>query len=200
MAGNPRIHNGIVDLGAYESTTTLPVNLLNFTATLKNNSAQLKWATTIESNNSHFVLEKSTDGTTFQPITIIDGNGTTSVKSNYQFTDINFFQSAYYRLIQVDLNGTKTVYDNMVRYVKSLDNEESITVYPNPVKDKLFVNLSKANTISTIKLLNLQGKTIQTKATDGQIATFDVQHLPVGVYLVQYTDGHQVHTKKVVKQ
>lgn len=178
----------------------LPVSLTNFNASLKTNGAQLTWSTESELNNNHFVIEKSLDGIVFQTLTTINGKGTSTTTSSYQFIDVNFAQSAYYRLTQVDANGTKTVYHDLVRFVKSFTEQESISIYPNPAKEKLFVSLPAAKANSAVKLLNLHGKVIQTKIANGQTLTFDVQHLPSGIYLVQHTDGKQVHVSKVVKQ
>ena len=177
---------------------TLPVELTSFNASAKTNGALITWSTASELNNSHFIIEKSTDGTAFQVLTSIDGKGTTNETSNYQFTDVNFTQSAYYRLTQVDLNGTKKVYDDLVKYVKALGANEKIAVYPNPTTDRVNLNLSAKGT--AVKLIDVNGKTLQTKTSNGEVLTFDVRHLSKGVYLLQYTEQNQLVTKKVVKQ
>ncbi|WP_461486216.1 hypothetical protein, partial [Pedobacter sp.] len=126
------------------SDGTLPVELTSFNASAKTYGALLEWQTLTETNNSHFIVEKSIDGTSFQTINTVSGKGTTQEKSNYQFTDANFAQSAYYRLTQVDLNGNKKVYDDLVKYLKALGATEKIAVYPNPTVASVFVKSNDA--------------------------------------------------------
>lgn len=178
----------------------LPVQLIEFNATLKNNGALITWATASEFNNSHFIIEKSFDGVDFKTLTTVGGKGTTQEKSNYQFTDISFSQSAYYRLTQVDLNSTKVTYHDLVRYVKGLDAQVGVKVYPNPTSDKIFVNTDDIKIGSAVKLINLQGKVLASQTANQTTLVFEVQQLPAGVYFVQYSNGTKVQSQKVVKK
>ncbi len=49
-------------------SAVVPVNLLSFTATHDNGSVLLNWTTTRETNNSHYVIERSRDGNNFSDI------------------------------------------------------------------------------------------------------------------------------------
>ncbi|RYG15759.1 MAG: T9SS type A sorting domain-containing protein [Chitinophagaceae bacterium] len=179
---------------------TLPVSLIEFNASLKNNGALITWSTASELNNNHFILEKSIDGVSFNAVATINGKGTTHEKSNYQFTDVNFFQSAYYRLTQVDLNGTKTVYDEFIKHLKSLTDADKITVYPNPTVDLINIKLPTSLASTLVKLVDINGKILDSKIGNGkQELTFAVQHLPKGVYLLQYTEDSRLVSQKVVK-
>mgnify|MGYP003574945920 CR=1 FL=1 len=182
------------------SDGTLPVELTAFSASAKTYGVFLEWQTLTETNNSHFIVEKSIDGTNFQTINSVPGKGTTQEKSNYQFTDVNFTQSAYYRLTQVDNNGTKKVYNDMVRYVKALGANEKIAVYPNPTVESLFVKSSDATKGLTATLMDLTGKIIESKNTSGTELEFNLSRLPRGTYLVRSKDDKGTFTEKVVKQ
>lgn len=87
--------------------TILPVELVSFKALASNNAVQLSWATASEKDNSHFIVERSLDGKTFTKIATITGKGTSSIRSNYIFTDEDPLPGiSYYRLKQVDFDGT----------------------------------------------------------------------------------------------
>lgn len=84
----------------------LPVSWLSFTgARQADGSALLNWSTASELNNSHFEVEKTTDGKTFTKIDEVKGSGTTNKISRYTYTDKNAGPgTVYYRLKQVDFN------------------------------------------------------------------------------------------------
>ena len=92
------------------SVGTPIVKLSSFTAMLNNNNkVDLKWSTEIETNLSHIMVEKSTDGKNFKDAALVFTYGNTTAKSDYAFAD-NITKiksgSVYYRLRSVDVDGT----------------------------------------------------------------------------------------------
>src|SRR5690606_11414293 len=76
----------------------LPVDLISFEASLKSNGVVIKWISKNESNNAHFILEKSLDGTNFGLLSKLVAKDNTDQQKNYEFVDQTFNQQAYYRL------------------------------------------------------------------------------------------------------
>ena len=79
----------------------------------------------------------------------------------------------------------------------------TLTVYPNPTDDLLFVELRGAG-IANVALYDLQGRAVETlRATSLQngTAALDVKSLPAGVYVlrVKDTDGRE-YQQKVVRR
>ncbi len=67
----------------------------------------LSWSTSVENNNSMFILEKSDNGTDFQTVGTIRGAGTSTVVKEYHFLDPQALSpKIFYRLNQVDFDGT----------------------------------------------------------------------------------------------
>lgn len=89
----------------YYNVSPLPVELVYFRANMKEKIAELEWATATETNNSHFVVEKSADGRDFYPLTTVQGSGTSLTSSTYKAYDEKVNGASYYRLKQVDFNG-----------------------------------------------------------------------------------------------
>jgi hypothetical protein len=86
----------------------LPVNLLYFRATAKENSVRLQWSTATEQHNQHFTLERS-DGHTFETLITIDGAGNSTTVREYSWEDSNPpGGTSYYRLSQTDYNGLES--------------------------------------------------------------------------------------------
>jgi len=50
-------------------------------------TAELNWATASETDNSHFVIERSYDAQSFEAIDRVEGNGTSSEVLHYDYTD-----------------------------------------------------------------------------------------------------------------
>ncbi len=97
----------ITDIDAGFSISELPVEFLFFRGFADDCKAQLHWATATEQDNSHFIVEKSTDGRNFQEIGKVDGQGTTAEEQYYSFIDKRLrSEKTYYRLKQVDYDGT----------------------------------------------------------------------------------------------
>lgn len=76
--------------------------------------------------------------------------------------------------------------------------ENTFVAYPNPVKDVL--NLSYSLEMSSVKVINLLGQVVVTKALNSTETQLDLTSLQAGTYLVQVTVGTQVKTIKIVKQ
>ncbi|WP_119844566.1 T9SS type A sorting domain-containing protein [Reichenbachiella sp. MSK19-1] len=114
----------------------LPVDLLYFDVVWETQSysARLKWVTSSETNNSHFVVERSDDGVLFGEIAQIDGQGTINTTHEYEYVD----QSprgdvSYYRLKQVDFDGAYEYFD--VKRITTGDafSKANVVLYPSTV-------------------------------------------------------------------
>ena len=77
--------------------------------------------------------------------------------------------------------------------------EEGFSLYPNPVKEQFYLELEKEQSNIQFKLLNILGQeqdfSVQKQANR---YTFNVGHLPKGLYLLQFS-GNLQHTIKILK-
>jgi hypothetical protein len=160
----------------------LPIELLSFTGTQTGNDNLLTWRTESELNNSHFDIERSTDGTTFRSIGQVKGD---NKPSSYEFVDNQPFALTYYRLRQIDFDGTETL--SKIVSVKRKDAINRVSIYPNPVSNTLTVEhaagLSRADSEEgDFQILNLLGQQVLTGKTGQQL---DVSALPQGTYILK---------------
>jgi len=81
----------------------------------------------------------------------------------------------------------------LVTNVKEID-ANSMNVFPNPVENKLYVDL--AGISSKVAIYNALGQKLMEKTSTGSRLTFDVSSLRKGMYFVKLEDGT---TKKFVK-
>ena len=89
----------------------VPVELVSFTIDISQNESSviLNWETASEQNNRGFEIERSFNED-WASIGFVEGHGTTTEKSYYQFNDDfgnnEFTGTALYRLKQIDYDGT----------------------------------------------------------------------------------------------
>lgn len=94
------------DFTGVGSGTALPIELLSFTAEPEDNHVSLNWITASESNNSHFIIERSRNTITIEEIARVEGAGYSNVIRNYQTLDKKPLDGiSYYRLKQIDFDG-----------------------------------------------------------------------------------------------
>lgn len=90
----------------------LPVRLTAFLAEpLGPGVVQLRWNTATEELNKEFVVQRSANGQDFIALAHLPGHGNTTLPQAYQYNDKQLpanLNKLYYRLQQVDVDGTRT--------------------------------------------------------------------------------------------
>jgi hypothetical protein len=167
------------------AATTVPVRLLNFTASLIDgtNQAKLNWNTSSEINFSKFVIEKSINGTDFTSIAELNSKGD---NSSYMKEDVINPGITYYRLRLVDTDSRFTY--SQIRQVE-VRKSNSLNVYPNPAKNAITIEHDRATSDATIQLLGFNGSRVSvTKVKEGTSkTTINISSLTAGKYIVIYT-------------
>jgi len=167
------------------AATTVPVRLLNFTASLIDgtNQAKLNWNTSSEINFSKFVIEKSINGTDFTSIAELNSKGD---NSSYMKEDVINPGITYYRLRLVDTDSRFTY--SQIRQVE-VRKSNSLNVYPNPAKNAITIEHDRATSDATIQLLGFNGSRVSvTKVKEGTSkTTIYISSLTAGKYIVIYT-------------
>jgi hypothetical protein len=84
------------------------VEISYFSSQCNDGNVLLQWETASEINSNRFYIERSSDGNQFQTIGSLPAAGYSSSETQYAFTDKNPPASiAYYRLREMDFNGTQ---------------------------------------------------------------------------------------------
>jgi trimeric autotransporter adhesin len=162
-------------------------SLLSFVAekTNKATQVQVSWTSANEENYTHFTVERSIDnGKTFDIIGSVPSNGLGS----YSLLDKNPANGEnLYRLKQEDVNNEIT-YSSVVK-VSYSDNSNSlakdnISVYPNP--SKTIVNLN----IQPVEIANSFGLLVRQAISSQTTWQSNVNDLLPGTYLVKVFDNN----------
>jgi len=193
-----------------ELPNPLPVKLADFTATFNQDQSkvQLQWATVTETNSSHFVVEKSTDGASFTETGMVITEGNSIERKDYSFTDNIANVKAtvlYYRLKQVDIDGKSELSSvRMVRITKPGYNDLYLQAFPNPATDylKIAIPAEWVNKRVYYELLTSSGAVVKRteNALAAQVEIFNVGGLASGMYVIRATSGGETLSQKIIKR
>jgi hypothetical protein len=182
----------------------VPVELVSFTASVVNNQVHLSWNTASEKNNSGFEVLRSTDSKLFTKIGFVHGNGTSSESKVYTYVDKNVSGTMYYKLKQIDFDGTYK-YSKTVVASSSKPVEFSLSQnYPNPFNPTTTISYSiPTDNFVSLKVYNVLGNEVAT-LVNGQITSgahninFNASNLASGVYYYTIKTGNFTSTKKLM--
>ncbi len=173
-----------------------PVELISFNARKENYDIAIEWETASELNNSHFVLEKSTDGKTFYELAVIQGNGNSSVVQSYRYIDdASFAKTNYYRLKQVDNNG-EYEYSKIIKIY--VENNLSIQVAPNPAGNYIDL-IGDLSSVSGIVVRDLYGKAIKKETIISDDLRIDLSTFTPGIYFLEIHSGNGILVERFIK-
>ncbi len=187
--------------GMFTSGGILPVSLLSFAAGLNNRVVNISWETTDEATLRNFEVERSYDGADFSSIGTVLPN---TIHATYNYTDetpgLNE-PNIYYRLKMIDKNGTPA-YSGM-KLIKNNITEAKVTVYPNPVSDRLFIEVPNGwlGAELNIRLYNMNGTPVQSvhKTNAAAIETVNISGLVTGTYTLSIISAKGSFSKKIMK-
>ena len=200
----------VITMGSTEMAV-LPVEILSFRATAKEQTVQLIWETISEINNDYFEVLRSVDGIRFKKIGEVAGAGNSNVQLRYEFVDrLPIAGVAYYQLKQVDYNGMYDFSDKVsIEWVQGGEHATfvELNLYPNPAPQgeaKLRVTGLQPHSVATVKLLDMFGHVhlqqhieAEQLSKDGYVLRPRAR-LAAGVYVVSVQQGDRVYQKTLI--
>lgn len=193
-----------------DENNPLPVKLVNFAAKSQKGNVIVTWKTSEEINNKGFEVERSINGRNFQKVGFVKGAANSSILNSYSLLDDNAFEKTnaktlYYRLKQVDFDGSST-YSNIAVVNKDASSKlETVLVHPNPFTDQVNISVTAAEaTQMNVTIINLSGKEVGTLKIDVQEGTNtinlnDFEKLNAGVYFLKVNMGSESKMFKIAK-
>jgi len=177
----------------------LPIKLNAFAVKKIDNTAKISWSTEQEVNSSHFVVERSIDGRTWNAIATVAAAGNSSHRIDYSIFDNTPMRGVnYYRLKQVDKDAK---YDYSAIEKALFNSDYTAEVVPNPAKDFINLYLTKTSTAgATIQLLNAEGKVFYKTTSTLSHLQISTAGMSKGLYFVKVVDASNVTTIRVMVQ
>ena len=174
----------------------LPTETIEFTVEENQYNAELNWKTSVEINNQHFAIYRSTNGEEFEKIATVNAIGDTRITQSYSYIDENIGLSAhqvYYfiKVIDIDESEVSTQVE-----VLSFGADE-LTVFSNPVMqgDELVVVY---NNMQLVELYNSVGQLVKQIQPESETScTIRTAGLAKGTYFLVVNGSES--TKVVVQ-
>lgn len=188
----------------------VPVELTSFTAKVIGDKVSLSWATATETNNAGFEIQRSINNNEFVTVGFVEGKGTTTERQFYSYIDNISGSKFYYRLKQVDFNGSFE-YSDVVE-VSTVAKKFSLSQnYPNPFNPTTYFEFrlpaGQAGIaefgLVTLKVYDVLGNEVVTlvdefKPAGNYTIEFDASELTSGVYFYQLKADNFIDTKKLI--
>jgi len=170
---------------------TIPVELISFSAVSEAGNVKLTWSTATETNNSGFLIERTTPQSPpwqggegearggWRKIGFVTGSGTATETQEYSYLDRTIKASTYfYRLKQIDFNGQFEYSEVIEVEVDAPLTFELSQNYPNPFNPSTIIKYQIPEPgFATLKVYDLLGS---------EIAILVNEEKPAGIYEVEF--------------
>ncbi|HEY8389253.1 MAG TPA: T9SS type A sorting domain-containing protein [Parasegetibacter sp.] len=184
----------------------LPVVFGKLEAYAKYNAVMIDWSTEAEINHSHFVVEYSTNGTSFTSLGEVKGKINSQTVNNYSFTHNNPSAGMnFYRLQIVSVDGDIEYSPVMKVNMKNGLSVNEIRTYPNPFIDRINADISldsRENVV--VRIIDVNGKVVfssQKTLSAGKhtLEATNLSNLNKGIYILEIQAGNEKMIKKISK-
>lgn len=193
----------------------LPVELVSFTAAVRNSTVEIRWSTATEMNNHGFEVQRKfgTQRTSSTPtpeewrtLGFVDGAGTSNAPRDYHFTDRpNESGTYHYRLKQIDRDG-KIHYSNSIEVTAVIAPLKFLLHqnFPNPFNPSttIIYSIPSSGHVS-LRVYDLLGREVmqavnETKVPGEYSVTISAGALSSGTYIYQLRTGRSTTAKTML--
>jgi len=181
----------------------LPVTLLYFKIYCVGKYVALKWETASEINCDYYLVERSTDGISWEGVAYIQGAGNSNEISTYSWADNYDSNGAalYYRLTQFDYNGDKEILGIQSIICNAATDDSWVTINTDIFNNILINFTATEGEPYEIKVFNLLGELIyfQSGTVENSIEQFVIPTygLASSIYVVDVHSSLVNKTQKI---
>lgn len=183
-------------------TDPLPVTLNSFTTSCEGKNIVINWTTQTEINNDYFILEKSYDGYVFFEVAQVNSHGNSNVAINYQIKIETENKLLYFRLKQVDFDGTVNYHDIISSNCTNSIFEISLPVLT--ANQLSFIINSELDDNFQVYLYDYRGRLIIDKSESSQKGLNNIKinnlNLSSGIYMLSIVGQNKFYSTKLLRR
>ena len=198
LVGTARPAGAGYDIGAYETSAPLPIELMNFSATAQGDKVLLQWQVLQSGRLSGFYVEHTGEGKEWSELSFLAVDAGEPSIGEYQYMhDYPNDGQNYYRLRQIDLDGRLHYSQNATIFFGKYG---AFSVYPNPSAGTFTLNgLDKKN---SIKIYDASGQLVFQAEQVEMPYQLDLAQLPSGIYavLIEEKSSGKIYREKIVRK
>ena len=167
---------------------TLPVNFLSFSGERQNNQTDiLHWDVAQVTGNAGYAIERSADGKNYNQVGFVNETSSNEDEKSYSFNDDKAgIYPWYYRLKQVDINGSYTY--SKVIFIKG-DKNSSLRIFASGDGNTIHIYGNIAGNFAAFQLVSSSGQEIMSKPIRKQVTDIPVNYLSKGIYHYRVIDN-----------
>lgn len=170
----------------------LPLHWLGIQAQWENASqARVSWQVADQRNVSSYIVQHSSNGVDYSDACSVPA----SSQTQYSCVVASSAGRNFYRVEEIDMDGKRS-FSRIV--ILNSSNRDGVTIYPNPVKDYLYINGMSAS--FELRILDAQGRMVQQHHLLPGAQSINVSNLHAGNYLLQLSDRSGMQTLKFSKE
>lgn len=154
-------------------------------------TAKISWQVTAEQQVKNYIIQQSIDGIHFSDVLTIAATNSTGYSC---VAPASANSKNYFRVIEQDLNGSRT-FSSVVQLQRN--HGITLSVYPNPAADKLYVSGIAA--FNTLKITDVKGRIVLRQNILPGFSSLDIKRLPAGMYLLTATGDKETQTLQFIK-
>ena len=200
----PQIRSAVAD-HINNNCSSLAASILEAVA-LSDTEIELNWTDEVDGETGFEIERSKFISSLYQPIATVGANTTT-----YTDTDLMADTKYFYRIRAFNETDT-SAYSNevevftLVTSVENTLNASQVQLFPNPVKDQLFLEINHPeNGKLHLEWHDLTGKAIRPaleleKTVEFQQFNLSAKDLPAGVYMLRLKLGAETGIFRIVKQ
>lgn len=183
------------DVGAYEASSALPLELLHFELEMRSNEIRLEWSVLQSNKLLGFDIEHSTDGSYWESIGFEPVQEGIRGMVNYQYEHERPAEGLnFYRLKQTEWDGSYSFSD-----WKSIffGNQNMAIVYPNPAGNTITIKGEHIN--YWIRVFDAEGRLVSENKNVESGQPIDVSNLRTGTYFISIDNGAGFFEKIIIE-
>lgn len=136
----------------------LPSDLLNLSVSCETFGRSIYWTAMTQPNSATYQVERQLENGEWLQVASLEALQSTTSSDYVLYDDFRSTETVVYRLIETDMNGASKVLGQLS---SSCENEDEISVYPNPTSGVLNISLtSKMEDQLIISILDQFGRTV----------------------------------------
>ena len=183
----------------------LHCDFISFKASLQNQKVSLDWKVICKQEVNRFVIERSTNRSTFEDIISVPGQNSTNETEVYNsIDDVSGVSSdlIYYRLRTEAVSG-RVALSSVIAIRRNINSTTDVQIMPNPVRGavQVMVNMERSG-IADIQLVDGNGRNLYSfreKLVKGSntLTYSQTANLPAGVYYLRINMAEMSITRKI---
>ncbi len=187
-------------LARYNGDNVLASNFKEVKAIQENDNITITWQTLNENNTKSYTVERSNNAKDFVGISTIPAKHAAS--NSYSYKDKNpLYGDNYYRIKENAANGT---FANSQTLKVVFENDNKISLYPNPAKNTVTVKGLDKNATAVIKITDMNGREIIRRGgqnfSNASSTTLSIRALAQGSYFILVEQNGKVTKLRLIKE